>query len=633
MSNEQNDLYEFDKFRLDVSERILSRGNERIPLSEKAFDTLCCLVRHANHLVGKNKLLSEVWADAIVEENNLDKNISLLRQVLGERAGNGKFIETVRGHGYRFIAEVILIDRFAMDRSGPPAEIPATLSSQPIPSDTQFRTPSGANRKMVIGAAVLLMAAAAAFYLYRQLSHQSAATAPIRTVAVLPFKPLVTGERNEALELGMAETLISKLSRNEKVTVRPLSSVRRYIGLEQDSIAAGNELNVESVLDGTIQTAGDRIRVSAKLLRVGDGKQLWAGQFDEKFTDIFAVQDSISERVGTALQISLGDSQKKRYTENVEAYQLYMKGRFHVLKTIKSETETGVSYFQRAIDADPNYALAYVGLADAYRGLAVGGEMPSADFFPKAKAAANRAIEIDDTLAEAHAILGHIMFWYDWDWNGAEREFQRALELDPSSADALQFYSHLLSCTGRHAEALEKIKLAREMEPVNLRINAVEGMLTLYAGQPDEAMARLQKTLELDQNFRLANMMLARVYVEKRMFNEAIATTRKVREISADGSEPVAYVAYALAGSGRSAEARADLDEMLRSSGTKWVPPYNIALSYNALGENSKALDHLEKAFAEKDVRMVFLKVETRWNNLRNEPRFASLMRKMNLAH
>jgi serine/threonine-protein kinase len=342
------------------------------------------------------------------------------------------------------------------------------------------------------------------------------------------------------------------------------------------------------------------------------------------------VQDSISERVAAALKVQLGVDRKKRSTENVEAYQLYMKGRFYTLKAIKSETETGISYFQKAIALDSNYALAYAGLADAYRGQVVGGEMPSDEFMPKSRAAALKAIELDDTLAEAHANLGHVIFWYDWDWNAAENQYKRALELDPNSPDALQFYAHLLSSTGRHAEALAKIKRARDLDPLNLRINALEGMFLYYAGQPDEAIITLQKTLELESNHRLANMFAVRAYNERGMYTEAIAT-RKAREISADSTETIAYSAYALAKSGNLAEARAALDELLKLSTTRYVPPYNFALVYNALGESGKALDYLEKAFAEKDVRMVFLKVEPNWNNLRRESRFIDVMKRMKL--
>jgi DNA-binding winged helix-turn-helix (wHTH) protein/TolB-like protein/tetratricopeptide (TPR) repeat protein len=661
MSNARKELYEFDNFRLDVSERILWRAGERLPLSEKAFDTLRALVRRGNHLVGKDELLAEVWADAIVEENNLDKNISILRRVLGERAGKGKFIETVRGHGFRFVPTVqILVSEIQAPRpveteilqhklnNESETENPV-LQNEPENTDfkltNEFRSPTPKIRADQIqnpkseirnrwayafAALILLVGIGAAVYFWRQAPAKNAPVSSIKTITVLPFKPLVVENRDEALEMGMADTLISKLSGGDDIIVRPLSSVRRYAAPEQDSLTAANELETEAVLDGTIQTLGERVRISVRLLRTSDGKQLWAEQFDEKFTDIFAVQNLISEQVANALKIRLAGREKKRQTTNVEAYQFYMKGRFHLLKGVKPETETAVSYFRQAIELDPNYALAYAGLADAYRGYSVGGDMPADEFFPKAKAAANKAVELDDTLAEAHANLGHIMFWYDWDWPAAEIQHQRALELDPNSADALQFYAHLLSNTGRHAEALAKIKRAREIEPLNLRINALEGLFLLHAGQIDEAIDRLQKTLELEPNYRLANMFAARAYTEKGMYPEANAASRKAREISGGGTESVAFGVYPLVQSGKTAEAQAALDELLNLSNERYVPPYNLALVYNALGESEKALDYLERSFAEKDVRMVFLKVEPKWNNLRNEPRFITLMQRMN---
>ena len=632
MNELQSPIYEFGEFRIDVSKRLLTkRDGEAIPLTPKLFETLLYLVRHNGKVIEKDELMREIWTDSIVEENNLNQNISILRRVFGEKPGEHRFIVTIAGHGYRFVPDVKVVGESGGSELKAEAE---KLEPIEIKEDRPVPGPHTDNRRSIavyVFVGFLALGLIASVLYYWKNSTSLVSRSRTRTIAVLPFKPLVAGSRNQALEMGMADSLISKLAGGE-IIVRRLSSVSRYVALEQDSLIAGRELGAEIVLDGTIQTAGDRIRVSAELLRVADGKQLWTGQFDENFADIFAVQDSISEKVAAAVKIPLGDNAKKHYTENVEAYQLYMKGRFHVLKTIKSETEIAVSYFQQATKADPNYALAYVGLADAYRGLAVGGEMPSAEFFPRAKAAANKAIEIDNTLAEAHAILGHVIFWYDWDWNAAENQYNHALELDPNSADSLKFYAHLLSCTGRHSEALAKIKRAREIDPLNLGINALEGLFLLHAGQTDEAIDSLQRTLELDPNYRLAHVFAARAYSEKGMFAEAVAESSKGRDLSAVSSEPIAFGAYALAKSGKVAEAQAALDELLRLSQTRYVPPTSIALIYNGLGKRDKALDYLEKGFTEKDVRMVFLKVEPKWNNLRNEPRFVDLMKEMNYS-
>lgn len=483
-------------------------------------------------------------------------------------------------------------------------------------------------RLIVIAACSLLVVGLLVFYSWRE-SASPARSGQTKSVAVLPFNALLAENRDEALEMGMTETLISKLGGSEEIIVRSLGAVRRYTSTDRDAVSAGRELNAEAVLDGSIQISSERIRATVRLIRTEDGKQLWAEKFDEKFTDIFAVQDSISERVATALKIRLGNREKKRPTENVEVYQLFMKGRFYLLKGFKHGAETSISYFQQAIAADPNHALAYTGLADAYRAQTVGGEMSPIEMMPKAKAMANKAIELDDRLAEAHANLGHIHLWYDWDWQAAERQHKRALELDPNSPDTLQFYAHLLSTLGRHAKALANIKRARELDPLNMRVNAIEGMLLTYAGNVDAAVAKLQRTLELEPNHRIALMMAARAYIDKGMFAEAIAATGKAREVAPFSTEPIAYGAYALAKSGKRADAQAGLDELFKIANTRYVPPYHVALVYNALGESEKALDYLEKAFTEKDVRMVWLKVEPKWNNLRNEPRFIALMKRM----
>jgi DNA-binding winged helix-turn-helix (wHTH) protein/TolB-like protein/Tfp pilus assembly protein PilF len=650
MSKVDRELYEFDTFRLDVAERLLSREGERVPLSEKAFDTLCVLVRRGNRLVRKDELLNEVWPDAIVEENNLDKSISLLRQVLGERTGKGKYIETVRGHGFRFVPEVRVIEEDEIGKKPSREEVatvggsllshaeessnwsvtePKATSGTPEPG---IRTPRAkpliADRRFLLVALGTLIVAGVIGVYFWQRSSPNATT---KTIAVLPFKSLVAEERDEALELGMADALISKLSEAEEITVRPLSAVRRYDSPDQDSIAAGRQLNVEAVLDGSFQTSGDRIRVMARLVRVSDGKQLWASRLEEKFTDIFRVQDSISERVATVLKIRLTNKENRRYTDNFEAYEHYMKGRFHALRLTRAETDKAVANFQQAILLDPNYALPYLGLAAAYLPMALTSGLPSSEVIPKAKEAALRAVEIDPGNSEGYVILGLISFWYDWDWQAAEKHYQQALDLDPKSAEAHFAYAHLLSNSGRHERALAEIKLARELDPLSLRTNAAEGQMLFFAKDYDNALDRLQKTIDLDPNFWLSHLFISRVYTEKGMHSEAVAEAKKAAELSGN-SQSDAYRAYALAKWGKPSEARVVLNELLKSSTETYVPPYNIALAYNAVGERARALDYLEKGFAERDVRMVFLRVESQWDGLRSEPRFVELIKRMRIG-
>ena len=307
-----------------------------------------------------------------------------------------------------------------------------------------------------------------------------------------------------------------------------------------------------------------------------------------------------------------------------------MKGRYHTLKLTRAETDKAINYFQQAIEIDPNYALAYTGVARAYLPMALTSGVPSWEAMPKAKAAALRAIEIDETLAEGHITLGLVMFWYDWDWQASEKQYLRALELDANSAEGRFSYAHLLSNSGRHEQALAEIKRSRELDPLSLVTNALEGQILFFAGRYDEALDRLRKTIDLDPNFWLSHLFISRVYSDKGMHAEAIAAAKKAGELSGN-SQSNAYRAYSLAKAGKTTEARAVLDELLKLSAERYVPPYNFAIVHNALGESHKALDWLEKGYEQKDVRMVFLTVEPKWNNLRSEPRFLNLIKRMKL--
>jgi len=637
-------IYEFGDFRLDAAKRLLLKdAREIVPLMPKAFDTLLYLVRHSGKVIEKDELMREIWADTIVEENNLTQNISILRRVFGEKPGEHRFIATVPGHGYKFVADVQVLSLAESAISTAEFQKESPNETEPEirnlkPETNQDQRPKTKNQKpnrfqfIALAALIIFSIGTIGFYLWR--GGEKSADAPVKSIAVLPFKPLVLENRNEALEIGMADTLINELSSSEELVVRPLGSVRRYDDLEQDVLQAGRELGVDSVLEGTIQTAGERIRIAARLVRTSDGKQLWTETFDEKFTDIFAVQDSISNKVLSALILKLGgEAQKrltKRGTENVEAYQLYMKGRFHASRLILPEVKKGIEYFNQAIALEPNYVLAYVGIAQAYTGFSLSGDVPANDAMPKGKAAALKAMELDPNLPEAQVAVGLFAFWYDWDWRDAERKYQRALELDPNNAAANYFYAHLNSNLGRHAEALTLAKRARELDPLSLITNSAEGQFLFYAGKPDEAASRLNKTLELNPNFWHTHLVLSGIYAEKQMFAEAVAEAEKAAQVSGGNSQAVAVKGYALAKSGNRAEAQAVLGELQKLSAERHVPAYNFAIIYNALGETETALDYLEKAFSEKNVQLVFLKVDPKWNNLRSEPRFTALAKQMN---
>jgi DNA-binding winged helix-turn-helix (wHTH) protein/TolB-like protein/Tfp pilus assembly protein PilF len=635
MNEQQPYVYEFGDFRVDAARRLLvGHGGEAIPLTPKVFDTLLYLVEHHGAVLDKDELMRAIWPHTVVEENNLNQSISALRRVLGEMRGEHRYIATVPGRGYSFVADV---RRATAPVPGREASNAASLAYRPA-----ARAKSSPPLILLAGLGVVIVLSLATYYLWstRTTAGQpepsgATATRPtsqVRSIAVLPFKPLVADLRDESLEMGMADTLIIRLSNLREVRVRPISSVRRFNGLEQDPLAAGRALGVESVLDGQIQRWGDRIRVTARLLSVGDGHQLWAGQFDEKFTDVFTVQDLISEKVAAALKLRLtGEEQRrltKHHTENAEAYQLYLNGRFYWEKRTPEALNRAIEYFGEAIERDPNYALAHAGLADAYALLGV-FHLPPKEAFPKAREAALNALRIDGRLAEAHAALGHIKVQYEYDWAGAEKEYQRALELNPNYANAHHFYALYLAMMGRFDEGLAEIRRAQELEPFSLFIHANVGAILCQARRYDEAVSHLGRVLEMNPNFDHARSVLGFAYLQKGMYGQAIAELQK-RAVPVSGGLGDLGQAYAL--SGRRSDALKEIDRLQELSKQRYVAPYNLALIYAALGDRDNALEWLEKAYEDRSTMLVWIKVDARLDSLRSEPRFAELLRRMNLT-
>lgn len=500
-----------------------------------------------------------------------------------------------------------------------------TIGSQTNKVDRRSRT----SRKYVpaIVALCLLLLAAAGFAYWSYTSRHR----PIESIAVLPFKNDSGNDDVEYLSDGMADSLINSLSQLPNLSVKARSSVFRYKGQEVDPQSVASSLSVQTILTGRVVQHGNDLTLYLALVD-RDGNQLWGTQYDRKLADLVSLQREIALDVLRNVRVRLSgtDEQKltKDYTANVEAYQLYLRGRFHSFKLTPAEAQLGIADFQQAIQIDPNYALAYVGLSDVNRTLALGAEMPPNEVLPKAKAAAQKALEIDEALAEAHTAYGATLFWYERDWAGAENHYKRAVELNPNSADAHMFYAHLCSNTGRHAEALAEIKKAREIDPVSPFVSTLEGQFLLYAGKKDEALARLQETFLLAPNFWFPHLFASSVYIEKGMYAEAINEARRATELSPSQTVSIAFESYALEKAGRPAEARAKLDELLKLSNTRYVPPCHIAMVYNGLGETDQALAWLQRGIVERDPKIAFLKVEPKWNNLRSDPRFQQLLQR-----
>jgi TolB-like protein/Flp pilus assembly protein TadD len=508
-----------------------------------------------------------------------------------------------------------------------------------LPASSHGLLPSRWARSVALAALLLIIVASAAALYFRfgaggkkQFDSRQLG-ASIDSIAVLPFNSLGSGGEDEFLNLGMADALITKLSNLRQIVVRPTSAVRKYAGAEQDPVAAGRELKVTSVLEGSIQRLGERIRVTVQLVSVEDGSPLWAEKFDEKLADIFALQDSISQRIAERLALKLTgeDMQRltKRYTRNAEAYQLYLRGVFYREKLSEDALKKAVHYFEQATVADPNYALAYAGLASAYEPLSFFGYLPISEARPKISAAVTKALELDDALAEAHNESGVFKLYYEWDWAGGESAFRRALELNPNYALAHHMYANLLKGEGRFDEAIAERKRALEVDPLSLRTNALLGDNYYVAGRYDEAIEQYRKTSELDPDFFLID--LGSVYERKGMNDEAVAEYLKKEVRSGMRAGEVAALKEAYAASGMRGYWQKRLDLMKEESKQRRVPALTLAELYARIDEKDQAFEWLDKAYEAHELALIFLKVNPIYEGLRSDLRYQDLVRRVGL--
>ena len=460
----------------------------------------------------------------------------------------------------------------------------------------------------------------------------------IESIAVLPFQNRSTEPDTEYLSDGLAESLIYRLSQLPNLKVSPTSSVFGYKNKEVDPITVGNQLGVNAILSGRIVQRGDNLTISAELVDVRQNKLLWGEQYERKISEVLQTQREIAREIVEKLKLRVSGEEKalaKHYTENNEAYQLYMKGRFYWNKRTPEGLHKSVEFFEQAIQRDPNFALAYAGLADTYSllgGPEAGGDRPPSETLPKAKVAALKAIQLDESLAEPHVSLGHVSYFYDRDWATAEREFKRAIELNPNYPPAHHWYAIFLSIMPhRIPEALEEIKRAHEIDPTNLIINAWYGRILALAGQLDRSIEQLKKTIELEPNFILARYRLGQVYAEKQMYNEAIAEFSHI--LNSPNGKPLGLMglAYAYPLAGKQKEADETLAELLHLSKSQYVSPGQIGVIYIARGEKDKAFQYLEEANRVFDLNIMRLRVERRFDPLRSDPRFDALVRRIGI--
>jgi len=640
MATTLNVLYEFGPFQLDPPERQLLCDGQPIALSPKAFDLLLVLVDRSGHLIQKEELLKVVWPNSFVEEGNLAVTISLLRKALNDDRGQHRYIETVSKKGYRFVADVKRHDdtESAIAGTGPTADV----APKPIPEVGPLptvREAQPARRKVNFSAtlwvsvATLLIALVVIAFTRHRATASVPSSSEIRSLAVLPFQTLGMHTPDKYLEIGMADAVITKLANTRKVIVRPTSAIQRYagpqLGPQLSPQGVGREQGVDAVLEGRIQRIDDRVRVTVQLIRVQDGVQLWADTFDKQFTDIFALEDSLSEMAAQSIRLQLTGEENRRFTkrltENPAAYEAYMKGRFFWNKRTDAGLKKGLEYFRDAIHLDPAFSEAYVGVADSYATLGLYAVLPPKQAFPAAKDAGSRALQMDSTLAAAHATLGFIYFYYEWNPSLSAGEFQQALKANPHYAMAHSWYAESLAARGQYSEAAAEAERALQDDPLSMIIGSNAGWTYALAGQYDRAVETLKKAMEIDPTFPRTHFRLGQVYEQRGEYALAISEFEQAVHLAEDDPYYEGSLGHGYGASGNLQQARRVLEKLQDRAKHQYVPPYAIAVVYAGMGNRDEAFHWLQKALEDRSTSMVFLRSDPEFAALRSDPRFSQL--------
>jgi TolB-like protein/DNA-binding winged helix-turn-helix (wHTH) protein/Tfp pilus assembly protein PilF len=620
----------FGVFEVDLQASELRKQGIKVKLQQQPFELLAMLLEHPGEVVTREEVQKRLWpADTFVDfDRGLNRATNRLRESLGDDAESPRFIETLPRRGYRFIAPVV-----KSDESGHVAEL-VPPQADTVPTNGSPYSPGYDRVRLRIGFVTALVAIAlltvAAWFAFFRPRHGA-----IESVAVLPFSNGSSDSNAEYLSDGITESLINNLSQLPNLRVMARSTVFRYKANDADPQKIGNDLHVQAVLSGRLLQQGNVLIIQAELMDVKTGVQLWGGQFNRSAEDVLALQDDLSREIAEKLRVKLTGEQKQRLarrnTEDAEAYRFYLKGRYYWNKRSPEGMQKAASYFQQAIDKDPGYALAYAGLADTYVYLSFFNMVAPRDAMPRAKAAAAKALEIDDHLAEAHVSLGYISYAYDWDWPAAGRHFDQALALDPAYTRAHIFYPFYLSSRGQSQEAVTVAKSALDLDPASPSLSHSLAVQFYLTRQFDQAIEQCRKTLEMDPNFAVAYAVLGQTYLAKGMNSEAAPVLEKYSALSQGSVDSLALLGYSQARRRKKSQALRTIDELKETSKNSFVPAFYFALVYAALEDKDQAFMWLEKGYDERFARFAYLKLEALWDPLRSDERFRDLVRRVGI--
>ena len=625
-------FYTFGDFRFDPRGRVLFRSGEIVPLYPKAIEVLACLVERHGQVATKEDLLAKVWPDTFVEEGTLTRSISVLRKALGDTPDGHAFILTIPKRGYRFVAAVR--EECGEDGSGATAmavrEIAVPVPEPAIGSRRHRRLRAGVIGSAIAGA-LLIGVALLSWMLFRA----KPVALPRIMIAVLPVQNLTGDADREYISDGLTESIIAQLGRMnpERLGVIARTSAMTYKHSSKTITQIGGELHVQYVIESSLRQSGDHFRITTQLIRVNDQTHLWSRDYDRTVHDLMTVQDDFARSIASAIRIELAAAAHQPlpwgYTANPDAYLAYLEGRFYWSQRSVTALERAIVHLKQAIELDPNFALAYTGLADAYCSLGVIGDVAPGEVFPKARVAAEKALTLDDSLAEAHSAAAYIKFSYDWEWSAAEAEFRRAIALNPNNATAHQWYGQFLRLMGREEEAVLEGQKSLDLDPRSLIINTEAGLPYLYSGRYDGALQHFHKALELDSNFALARHDIGWVLEAQGKYPEAIAEFERAVQIS-DVAALWSSLGHAYGAAGRRQDALRVLQRLREIAKQHYVAPSYDAAVYLGLGDYDKALDLYEKSYAERNWAMIWFKIAHNLKPLHGMPRYEALLKKMN---